>query len=309
MATPAWTERPIAFYAPWDPTSVASLRDHGGDLSVVVPAWFSVTGANHQITVTADPAGHAALAGLSHHPKLWLMAQNALLGSWDGAGAAALLRDPAASAVMLASLEAETLKEGASGIVIDFEALPDGSQPDLMRFLGQAHAIARKHGWTLSATAPVADLAWDLAMIGAVTDRVILMAYDEHWQTGQPGPIASDPWFRSVVTRAVAQLPRGHAIVGVASYAYDWPATGAATILSITQAQQLAAEHRGPLSVDAATGATHFNYAIDGAARQVWLADAATVRRQTALAKKVRASGIALWRLGTEDQAIWADRP
>src|SRR6185437_5109541 len=70
--------RMIGFYAPWDPASLASLKQHGADLQTVVPAWISVTGANHKLTVEPDPAGHASIAALKTRPKLWLMVQNAL---------------------------------------------------------------------------------------------------------------------------------------------------------------------------------------------------------------------------------------
>jgi hypothetical protein len=85
--------RMIGFYAPWDPASLASLKQHGADLAVVVPAWISVTGADHTVTVAPDPAGHAVIAALQARPELWLMVQNALNGAWDGPGAAALIHD------------------------------------------------------------------------------------------------------------------------------------------------------------------------------------------------------------------------
>jgi hypothetical protein len=37
----------IAFHAPWDPSSTASLRRHIDQLDWLVPGWLSVTGADH----------------------------------------------------------------------------------------------------------------------------------------------------------------------------------------------------------------------------------------------------------------------
>ena len=295
----------IGFYAPWDAASLASVKQHGAALEAVVPAWISVTGPDHKLTVVADPQGHAALALLKGRVQLWLMVQDALNGAWDGAGAAALLHDRAAVTSLLDQLEAQGVREKASGLVIDFEDLPPAALPDLQTMLAAARERCRRHGWTLAVTVPAANPDWNLSALGRVADRLILMAYDEHWQTGAPGPIASDPWFASVVRRAVAQVPPGGTIAAVASYAYDWPANGPATVLSIPDARALAARNGAKAERDAASGSAHFSYASNGVIHQVWMSDAVTVKGQIAAARAAGAPGVALWRLGTEDPALW----
>lgn len=296
----------IGFYAPWDPASLASLQRRGAELQAVVPAWISVTGPDHKLTVAPDPAGHAAVAALKGGTKLWLMVQNALGGAWDGPGAAALIHDRAATSTLLDQLEAQGVREKASGLVVDLEDLPPGAQGDLQVFLAAARERCRRHGWILAVTAPPANPAWSLAALGQAADRVILMAYDEHWQTGQPGPIASDAWFASVVKRDIAQIPPGATIVAVAAYAYDWPASGPATVLSIPQAQALAAQNKVKPERDPASGSAHFAYVASGVAHMVWMSDASAVKGQIGLARSAGARGVALWRLGTEDPALWS---
>jgi len=295
----------IGFYAPWDPASLASLKQHGADLAVVVPAWISVTGADHTVTVAPDPAGHAVIAALQARPELWLMVQNALNGAWDGPGAAALIHDKAATSALLGQLEAQGVREQASGLVIDFEDLPPGAQGDLQTFLAAARNRCHRHGWTLAVTAPPANPDWNLKAVGQAADRVVLMAYDEHWQTGAPGPIASNPWFAAVVKRDVGQMPAGKTVVAVAAYAYDWPAKGPAAVLSIPQAQALAAQAKVRPERDRSSGTEHFGYAAGGVAHQVWMSDAGAVKDQVGMARAAGATGIALWRLGTEDPAVW----
>jgi spore germination protein YaaH len=295
----------IGFYAPWDQASLASLRLHGDQLSAIVPVWISVTGPEHKVTVAADPPGHAALAALAHRPKLWLSVQNALLGVWDGAGAASFLRDKVASAAVLDRIEAEAKAEKADGLVIDLEDLPSAAAPDLLAFLAAAKRRCRDHGWTLAVTAPPGGANPDLSALGREADRVVLMAYDEHWQTGRPGPIASAPWFTSVVRRASSQLPASKLIVALSAYAYDWPANGPAAILSVPQADALAAQHGAKVERDPASGAAHFVYSADGIEHTVWASGAAVVRSQLAIAHAAGARSFALWRLGTEDPSMW----
>jgi spore germination protein YaaH len=311
VALPAgagWAAGPqtIGFYAPWDARSLESVRQHSGDLDAVVPAWVSVTGPEHKVTIIADPAGRTAVAATALRTQLWLMVQNALQGAWDGPGAAALFRDRAATDALLRDIETQAVEARAAGLVFDFEDLPPGAQPDLLAFLATAQALCRRHSWTLVVTTPVANPDWDLAALARAADRVILMAYDEHWQTGSPGPIASVAWFQAVVERATAQVTPGKAIVGIAAYAYDWPASGPAAILSIPDAEALAARMGATPERDPAGGGAHFSYAAGDGTHVVWMADAAAAARQGAIAGAAGARAIALWRLGTEDPRIWS---
>ena len=307
-ASPPPADRLIAFYVPWDQASLSSLQRNAAQIDVVAAAWISVTGPGHVVTAFADPAGHVALAALPHRPPLWLMVQNALNGRWDGGGAAALLNDTVASRALLDQIDRTAANEHAAGLIFDFEALPPSAQAGLARFLVEARARCQRHGWTLTATAPVDDPAWDLASLGRIADRIVLMAYDEHWQSGAPGPIASNPWFASVISHAIRLIPPGRAVIGVASYAYDWPQGRPASVLSIAQATELARRTGIAVMMDPASGNRHFAYTDHRTPHQVWMMSAATVDYQVGLARSAGAGSVALWRLGTEDPAIWAPR-
>ena len=50
------------------------------------------------------------------------------------------------------------------------------------------------------------DEAYDYAAIGRIADAVVLMAYDEHWSTSAPGPIASRPWFEDGLDQAAERI-------------------------------------------------------------------------------------------------------
>lgn len=293
----------MAFLAPWDPASIASLEAHDDAIGAVVPAWVSVTGADHLVTVNPDPAGHAALAALHKQPRLILMVQNALLGQWDGDGAAALLSDPASRETLIAAVAQDAANEHAAGVLFDFEALPPGAQPNLRVFLQEAATRLHARSLSVAVTAPVADPSWDLGALSAPVDQVVLMAYDQHYPGGEAGPIAANDWFSSVAAKALSQIPRGKAVVAIASYAYDWPQSGPARILSVDQAEAIAKGASLEIVHDAGSG--HFTYTAADGTHQVWMQDAPAVADQVQIARKLGAAHIAVWRLGTEDPHIW----
>ena len=54
------------------------------------------------------------------------------------------------------------------------------------------------------------------------SDGIILMNYDEHEETSDPGPVASEPWFEANLTRVLKVVPREKIICGIGNYGFDW---------------------------------------------------------------------------------------
>ena len=70
----------IAFHAPWDESSTASLARHIDQLDWVIPGWVSVTGPDHHITTFRDTAGREVINRAQRRPVVIPMVQNAING-------------------------------------------------------------------------------------------------------------------------------------------------------------------------------------------------------------------------------------
>ncbi|HEX8446494.1 MAG TPA: glycosyltransferase [Sphingomonas sp.] len=296
----------VGFYTPWDDASRASLAAHVNELDWLVPDILSVTGRAHRLTPIADPHLDAILNGAAHRPAVLPMVQNALNGAWDGAGTAALLHDRVARTAFLTQLEPMLATRNARGVVFDLESMPTSAQPDYKAFLAEAHARFAPHGWLVTLAVPVGDADWRLADYAKIADRLFIMAYDEHWPDGAPGPIASQPWFVRQMKDAVARIGTAKAIVAIGSYAYDWTeGEHPAEALSIEEAW-LAAHDSGVIPrFDRASGNSSFDYQDAGTVHHVWMLDAASAWNQLRAARAQGVAGVALWRLGTEDPGVW----
>ena len=295
----------MGFYMPWDAPSRQSLAAHVGELEWLVPGLATVTGTDHRFVAEDDPYMRQVLARAAHRPRVLPMVQNAGEdGSWDGAGTAALLADHAARARFADQLVTLVAREGGAGVMLDLESLPANAHRDYLGFLGELRAQFAPRGWTVALAVPVADPAWDLRAYAAAADRLVLMAYDEHWMGGAAGPIASQPWFARVVAQAVERAGADKAIVAIGSYAYDWQ--GRTTVpLAIPDALALAAQAGAVPQFDAASGNTHFAYDRAGQHHDVWMLDAPSAANQMAVVRRTGAAGVALWRLGSEDPSVW----
>ncbi|HEX8057123.1 MAG TPA: glycosyltransferase [Novosphingobium sp.] len=295
----------VGFYVPWDPASAASLAGHVGELDWVVPAFVNITGAGTKVDTQSDPAFARIIAASGHSPRILPMIQNAKDDTWDGAGMAQVLADPAKRAALAARSEAVVAQLGGTGVVFDFEELPASAQQDYVRFLSEVRRRFAPRKWLVTLTAPVDDPSWNLPAIARSADRVFLMNYDEHSSVDQPGPIASQGWFVDRMQAALKAVPADKAIVAIGSYAYDWHG-GMADSLSDEEAWLAASDSEATVVFDQASGNSGFSYEDDdGSAHTIWLLDAASAWNQLRAIDTAGASGVALWRLGSEDPGVW----
>jgi len=295
----------IAFYAPWDRPSDRSLARHAEQIDILAPAWITVTGPRDQVHVedaTDTPATLGALHRL--HAILPLM-QNVLDGVWHGADAAAMLASPDRRTALLNRLEAAVVARGGSGMIFDLEDLPPKAQASYISFLAEARGRFAGHHWKIGVCASADSSERDLSSYGQAADLVILMAYDEHWQTGAAGPIASPDWFSSAVKKAIGAMPPDRLVVGLASYGYDWPAGRPARPLSVSVARGLAQQMGAAVIRATPESQPHFTYAAKGVQHQVWFVDGQSNRAEADTARALGVKNLALWRLGTEDPALW----
>ena len=295
----------VGFYVPWDDASRASLRRHVGELDWVVPSLYTVTGPAHRIAVAPDVQFDAIIAGATKRPKVLPMVQNATGDNWDSAGAVALLHDPKARAAFLDDLQRTLVARKADGAVFDFEELPTAAQRDYLALLRDAHARFAAAKLSIAVTVPAQDDDWNMKAYAAVSDKVILMDYDEHAPATAAGPIASQAWFVQQMNAALRQVPADKLIVGIANYGYNWTAPGKADPISIEEAWLIAHDSEATVTFDKTSGNQSFAYEENGTEHTVWMADATTAWNQLRAANLRGVGGVALWRLGSEDSNFW----
>ncbi|MEI6890618.1 MAG: glycosyl hydrolase family 18 protein, partial [Pontiella sp.] len=116
------------------------------------------------------------------------------------------------------------------GVQIDIESVSSKDKPSYLKFLvavknalpkDQIFSVAVMARWADHKKKNPAD-AFDYSFIGKVADRVIIMAYDEHYRGGGHGPIASLPWCKKIYDYALQTIPPGKIIMGIPLYGRAW---------------------------------------------------------------------------------------
>lgn len=297
----------VAFAAGGDDAARAALERAWPALDALAPTWLHLQPGAEPLRVTIDARWAATLRALPRRLPLWPVVQNDGPHGWNGALAAAILASTSRRRLLAARVERALAALGAAAVVVDFEDLPPGALPNLRRFLAELRARLAPQHRAVWVAAPVADPTWDLPRLAAVADGVLLMAYDEHWAQGAPGPVAGQDWFERVLTPALAALDPRRVIVALGAYGYDWPSRGDAAAVTFADAMRLAAEAGSPILWDSASANPVLAYRDDrGRHHEVWFLDAVTAANE---ARWLRAHGVdrlAIWRLGAEDPALWA---
>ena len=296
-------ERTLAFYVPWDPDSAASLQRHYRDIDILAAGDAQIDPRTASLVVDRDRHLNAILYSRGHRPRVWLMVQNVFAEKWQVAPTLALFRNPRASTRLVNQTIARLQASGWQGAVFDIENLPEGALPAYVRFLTLAHRRFARAGLTLAVTVPAGDAGWPLKAIGAASDHTILMAYDEHWQGGEPGPIASQDWFAQQLAIARHAIPARKLIVALGSYAYDYH-DGVADALTLPEAWLTARDSQTLPTWDPASGTSGFAFDDNGDKHAVWMLDAATTWNE--LRELGPVGAVALWRLGSEDPGVWS---
>jgi cellulose synthase/poly-beta-1,6-N-acetylglucosamine synthase-like glycosyltransferase/peptidoglycan/xylan/chitin deacetylase (PgdA/CDA1 family)/spore germination protein YaaH len=292
----------IAFYTSWADESGPSLSKHIDQVDWVAPTLMAIVKGH--LTVEDDPRLRQALVAHAHRPLVVPVLQNAVEEKWDGAGAAALMHSPARRKALIGELGRALDRTGDGGIMFDFEDLPDGSLGDLVQLVRETRRVFAPHHRVVAVTMPAGDVRWPARALGAAADEVILMAYDEHWAGGQPGPIASDAWFNATLAAEVPAIGRDKAVIALGSYAYDWH-DGHTDALTVEEAWLEAHDSQEAPVFDRASGNAGFSFLDEGHRHDLWLLDAPATWNELLAVRRAGVGSIALWRLGSEDPGFW----
>jgi peptidoglycan-N-acetylglucosamine deacetylase len=322
-----------AFYVPYDPNSLASLQLHYHDIDLLIPETLHSLASDSSLDlVTPDGKLHRVppdgRLSIVPDPKLaaWMETKEAsglelpVMGlmnnsdgtNWQNDRLTAMMTTPMARQGLIRTAVLYTQAQKQSGIVLDFENIPDEHQKDFTRFIEELGKGLHAANLKLMVTLPAADWNYDYKSIAQGSDAIILMNYDQHWQSSPPGPIAAQDWFVRNVANIRKLVPPEKLVMGIPNYGYDWPAksknnpTPIAQPVTFQQAIITADESEADIDFDGDSLNPHYSYEDENnQVHSVWFLDSLTAYNELRAAERAGVRGTALWRLGEEDPSIW----
>ena len=296
----------------WDENSFSALKRNAQALDVVIAEWLHLGdfgGSLMRDSARKEARVRTWINANAPALKLFPLVNNydAKKKRWDVNAVAAMLAFRRSRWDFAHELYRYIVDGGYPGLVIDLE-VPTRAQADFTDFVQELGSRFRRHGLKLLVTVPPADPNYEHVKLAHATDALILTTHHEHADGDNPGPLAGQGWFEAMLEDRFRHIDPRKLIVGIGSYAYDWAAAREGKEVSVQEAWELLRESAARLHFDQASLNPTFEYVdkADGTQHQVWYLDAVTGYNQVAAALAMQPAGLALWRLGTEDPAIWA---
>ena len=298
----------LAFYANGDPYSYASLQQHAAQITHLCPEWMTVVNGMGDVQIDGD----ARLPKLTADKGIALMPllTNLVGDTWEPEAIENLAHGPAERQDRFIQNVLAALHDAkAAGVVVDWEQIDPVYKKDVTglidKFADALHDV-NKELWLCVQPGQELDYV-DFDQLADNVDRFVAMLFEETSDTDPPGPLASRSWFEGWVHVLLENMDTRQWIIALGSYGYDWTiGEKKAELISFPEVMSRAndaevesTEVKGP------SYSPYFYFQDEDKEHAVWFLDAVTFLNELREVRDQKTGGIAIYRLGTEDPAIW----
>lgn len=298
----------LAFYVNGDPYSYASLQEHASQITHVCPEWMTVINGLGELQIDADTrvSKLAATKGMVLMPLL----TNLVGDTWQPEAIENLAHGPSNRQDRFIENVLGILRNAkAAGVVVDWQQIDPAYKKDITKFIDKfADALHDDNKELWLCVQPGQELDYlDIDTLADNVDRFVAMLFDETSETDPPGPLASRSWFEGWVHVLLEGSDTKQWIIAIGSYGYDWTIGGKkAELIAFAEAMSRAndAEIKS-VEVSGPSYSPYFYFQDEDKEHAVWFLDVVTFLNQVRAVRDQKAGGFALYRLGSEDPAIW----
>ncbi|MDR3278648.1 MAG: glycoside hydrolase, partial [Oscillospiraceae bacterium] len=220
--TPAAAYESLTYlYGSTTATYLNRVERTGDNLDIVAPDYFEVDeNGDMKYTKSVDPLLIAAM----HDKKITVTPF--LSNHWNRANARAMLAKRAQVAAVLAGAVSQ---HGLDGLDIDIQNITDADRAafsDFIRLLRAAMPQGKTLTVCVAANPYYTNIGWqgayDYAELNKYCDHIFIMTYDESFEGGDPGPVASYWFIETSIKYALQYVPKEKIMIGIPFYGRYW---------------------------------------------------------------------------------------
>ena len=192
------------------------------------------------------------------------------------------------------------------GLQINFEYVPARSSEAYLSFLRELRAGLGDRILSVAIAARTRTLQNDVYDYGRVlplVDRMLVMAYDEHWSTSAPGPIASMGWSQRVARYSLETIGTEKLIMGLPFYGRRW-GNFTPNMAFIHSGIENIINEQDITEIQRDNSIPNFKYETT-VSMTVYYEDEYSLATRMDMYKKMGVNAVGFWRLGQETPEFW----
>jgi spore germination protein YaaH len=191
------------------------------------------------------------------------------------------------------------------GVQVDFEAVGPKDYESFFAFVSTLKEALGGKALSVALPARVSEKTdyFGYERLARVADRVVVMAYDEHWSSSAPGPVASIEWCSRVSGYARSKVPLERLVMGNPFYGRAWADKSLSRAYKYSGLSALISE-KGIEKVERQGMVPYFEY-TETVKVKAYFDDADSILARLDMYGSDSIANVAFWRLGQEDAAIW----
>ncbi len=215
---------------------------------------------------------------------------------------------------------------GLDGVNVDIENVTEterAAYTDLVRRLRNSLPGGKEVSVAVAANPWGSEKGWagsyDYAALASYSDHLFIMAYDEHYQGGEPGAVASLPFVEKSIQYALTKAPAEKLVLGIPFYGRIWGGGLAGYGVSMQKIQEYAGKYRTEIQYDTKTNTPQMHLTIQkgengptvggkklGAGKYViHYENSDSIKAKLALVSKYNLKGAGNWSAGQETADVW----
>jgi peptidoglycan-N-acetylglucosamine deacetylase len=291
------------FFVNWDVQSLFSLRQNASKMNMVLPEWFFVQDTSDEILVDIEPKALAIMR--QNHLAIVPMISN-FVNEWKGKNVHRIISNQKRKAKFIQSILNVLDKYHFQGVNIDFEELVEKSDENFNAFIKDISEALHQKGYIVSQDVAPFNDDYNYTELSKYNDLLFLMAYDQHNAGSKYGAVAAQEWVENALDDIIKKVPQEKVVLCIAAFGYDWPDKYLGSTLTYQEAITIAQENESKIDFDNNDYNLNYSYEDDeGILHKVCFTDAGTLFNVMRASADFGTSGVAMWRLGSEDARVW----
>ncbi|MDR2491773.1 MAG: glycoside hydrolase [Spirochaetaceae bacterium] len=190
------------------------------------------------------------------------------------------------------------------GLNIDMENLPLKDADNFISFLVDLRKGLGKRVLSVCVPARTSESqTYNYEKISRNCDKVFVMAYDEHWSTSAPGPVASMDWCKRVAAYSLKTIGPEKLIIGIPFYGRGWGDKSTSRGLIHSTTERIRKEN-GITKIERENGIPKFKYEVLVTVT-VYFEDDYSLATRMKMYQDMGVAYAGFWRLGQESTGVW----